>query len=418
MRKLNFPTAIIRPSRTLGRYTLTILSIPIVLAIRLIAPFVLVRVGYLHSSRIGHFAADTELYLLETKELKKVSKAKIQDFVCYREPVCNRYLGKMWRRTNGLTVVPVPIINAIYRVNSLIPGGTKHIAGLTKQHDRDVSGLFYRYPPVLSFTQEEQRTGELLLRDLGVPKDRNFVCLHVRDSSYLANQFPWADTSYHNYRDSNIEDYYLTAEALAMHGLYVLRTGAIVKSPLQSKNPMIIDYALSGKRSEFADLYLGANCYFCISTGSGFDAIPYIFRRPILYVNLVPIEYMNTYSLNYSTVFKHHDDSTDGQELPFVEIFTRQAGRCVSSECFQSKGISLRDNSPDEIMEAAMEMVGRLEGTFLESDDDKFLESEFWRVFPKDAVDDHVGMPLHGQIRARVSITYLRSNRSLLRVQE
>ena len=46
---------------------------------------------------------------------------------------------------------------------------------------------------------------------------------------------------------------------------------------------MIIGYAYlqKNKRTEFMDIYLGANCEFCISTMCGFDAIPYIFRKPI-----------------------------------------------------------------------------------------------------------------------------------------
>lgn len=408
---------IIKASRTLGRYALTILSIPIVLTIRIISPFVLVRVGYLCSTRIGHFSANTELYLLETEEFKKSSGSNVIDFVYLHEPVCNRHLGKMWSRTSQINILPRAIMAPICRANELIPNAKKHTAGLTRQSDRDVSGFFNKYPPILRFTQAEKKIGEELLRDLGVPKDKRFVCLHVRDSEYLATVFPSSDTSYHDYRNSNIEDYFLAAKALASRGLYVLRMGSIIKRPLQSTDPMIIDYARSGLRSDFADIYLGAHCFFCISVGSGFDAIPMIFRKPILFVNNVPVEYFFSAQSSNLGIFKHHHDVANTHELLFAEIFRRQAGRCLSSECFKSKDIALRDNSPEEIMNAAVEMVERLEGTFLESEDDKFLQSEFWRVFPKDAVDDYAGMPLHGEIKARISTTYLRSNRSLLGIR-
>src|ERR1035437_8809875 len=51
--------------RKLFKLPLYILAIPSVLIIRLIKPWLLVRVGTLISSRIGHFAANTELYLCE-----------------------------------------------------------------------------------------------------------------------------------------------------------------------------------------------------------------------------------------------------------------------------------------------------------------------------------------------------------------
>ena len=408
---------LIKALRTFIRVTLVIVSIPVIFVVRAISPFVLVRVGMITSTRLGHFTLNTELYLLETEEFKKESTVKVKDFVYFPEPVCNRYLAKKWRGTNKIIVLPSHLIAGIYRANRLFPGSRKHIAGLTKQSDRDISGLLFEYPPNLSFTQEEHEFGKALLRELGVPEDKRFICLNVRDSKYLATTFPSVDSSSHNYRDSNIEDYYLAAKALAKRGFYVLRMGAIVNRPLHSMDPMIIDYASSGLRSDFGDMYLGGCCFFCISVGSGFDGIPAIFRRPVIYVNVVPIEYFPTAHLNSLGIFKHHYDSTDGRELPFAEVFCREVGRCQTSECFQSKGITLRDNSPDEIMDAAVEMVDRLEGTFLESDDDKFLQGEFWRVFPKEAVDDYVGIPLHGEIKARISTTYLRSNRSLLGIR-
>ena len=58
--------------------------------------------------------------------------------------------------------------------------------------------------------------------------------------------------------------------------------GAIVEKPFKSKNPKIIDYANSNLRSDFMDIYLGAKCTFCISTGSGFQCLPVLFRKPII----------------------------------------------------------------------------------------------------------------------------------------
>ena len=48
-----------------------------------------------------------------------------------------------------------------------------------------------------------------------------------------------------------------------------------------------------GQRSDFMDIYFGAKCHFFIGVGTGIDAIPDIFRRPILYVNVVPLEHMS-----------------------------------------------------------------------------------------------------------------------------
>ena len=73
----------------------------------------------------------------------------------------------------------------------------------------------------------------------------------------------------HDYRDSEISTYVEAAEVLAEMGYTVFRMGALVKETLVSKHPRVIDYATNGMRTEFLDVFLGAYCAFCISTGSG-----------------------------------------------------------------------------------------------------------------------------------------------------
>ena len=60
-------------------FFLYILSVPAVLVIRLIRPWLLVRLGGLESSRIGHFAANTELYLCERDAGINIPKQRYVD---------------------------------------------------------------------------------------------------------------------------------------------------------------------------------------------------------------------------------------------------------------------------------------------------------------------------------------------------
>ena len=46
------------------------LSLPFLLFLIIIYPFIKIKVGFLRSDRIGHFTLDTELYLLEKKKRK------------------------------------------------------------------------------------------------------------------------------------------------------------------------------------------------------------------------------------------------------------------------------------------------------------------------------------------------------------
>ena len=72
---------------------LYILLLPIILLIRLIRPFILIRFGELMSSRIGHLAANTELYLCEKEaSINRPNIFYIDIFYTSHLPICNDYL--------------------------------------------------------------------------------------------------------------------------------------------------------------------------------------------------------------------------------------------------------------------------------------------------------------------------------------
>ena len=164
-------------------------------------------------------------------------------------------------------------------------------ASLSSTHD--VHNLLERFQTHINFNDDEERKGKRILNDFGLSEKAKFVCLAVRDSAYLDRHkeyenFPSRSWKYHNFRDGDVDKYALAAEELARRGYYVFRMGVKVLKPLKSSNPKLIDYANSEMRSAFMDIYLGAKCNFCISTLTGFDEIPTIFRKPIVYISVVP----------------------------------------------------------------------------------------------------------------------------------
>jgi hypothetical protein len=242
-----------------------------------------------------------------------------------------------------------------------------------------------------------------------VPKGIPFVCLIVRDSAYLAKHKPGFSWDYHNYRDSPIQDYALAAEELANRGYYVFRMGAKVHEPLKSHHPRIIDYATNGMRSEFMDIYLGAKCAFCISTSTGYDALPLVFRRPIAFVNSLPLGYIFTFSAKFICLTQHHFEEGTGREWTLPEILSNGLGYALTSTEYVKRGVRLVKNSPEEIREVAIEMDERLKGTWQLLADDEMLQTRFWKAFP--VSEPHHGKLLHGEIRGRYGAMFLRNNR-------
>lgn len=393
---------------------LIFLAVPFALVLRLIRSWLLVRWGGMISVYLGHFAANTELYLCERDACINAPKRRHVDlfYMAYR-PICNQQLAKMWKRV--LRVWPSWVLDHISRVNRLIPGGAVHEIGNNTQRDRDVHNLLDRFPPHLEFTHEEEACGAAGLRAMGIPPDTPFVCLIVRDSAYRDALQPTRDWSHHNYRDCDIQNYILAAKELADRGYFVIRMGATVRRAMKASHPRIIDYATNGMRNDFMDIYLGAKCEFCISVGTGFDAVPLIFRRPIAYVNMVPLGYLATFSTQFLGITKHHYAVAENRELVLSEIFNHGVGFCLTTSGYKSQGIKLIENTPEEIRDVVIEMAERLNGIWQPHEDDEVLQRRFWKIFPTDAVDAGQGRLLHGEIRTRFGAHFLRNNRDWLR---
>jgi putative glycosyltransferase (TIGR04372 family) len=377
-----------------------------VLIIRIIKPLLLVRIGSLNNERIGHFAANTELYCCERDEGINTPDGFFVDLFFVSRQVCNFQLLKMWKRV--LYVYPEWLLSPIQRLNNLIPGGEEHNIQ-TSQNDRDIHNLLEKLPCHVKFTPEDKAFAEQEMQKIGVPDNVPFVCLIVRDSAYLDHYQPQNHWEYHNYRDADIDNYILASEALAERGYYVIRMGVSVYKPLKSDHPKIIDYAFNGLHTDFMDIWLGAHCAFCISLGTGFDAVPVIFRRPIVYVNYVPIGYFNSVKESLG-LFKHHYQLEGELELTLSEIIgCDEVHLALHASTYTDKGIGLKENTPEEIKAIALEMADRIEGTWIEESGDSELQDKFWKLFPSDAKTSN-GVPLHGDIRARYGAVSLRNN--------
>ena len=69
-------------------------SIPILIIIRLISPWYLIRFGSITSGRIGHFSANTELYCCEIESGIKKPKQSYLDLFYYGD-ISNQQLAKI-----------------------------------------------------------------------------------------------------------------------------------------------------------------------------------------------------------------------------------------------------------------------------------------------------------------------------------
>ena len=393
--------------------------------IRLLRPWVIVRIEKVPVEQFGHFCLQTAIYYCKKKLKIDQPKKKQIDLVYQYHPSqkhFNKQLLKMWKRK--LTFLPGYLLDPINKMNKLIPGGKVHgidiLALNPEEHDFD--NIIGKYPP-LDFTNEEEIYGKEMLNKFGLKDSDKFVCLAVRDHKFQEKKIlpRFRDWSYQYFRNYNIDDFVLAAEELTKRGYYVLRMGVVVNKPINSNNPKIIDYANSNLRSDFMDIYLGAKCSFCLSTRFGFDDLPQIFNRPLAVVNNMPAGDIHAHREDFIVMIKHHVLKKEKRRLTLSEIFSNGVAFTDNIKFFDQKGIELVDNTPEEIRDVAIEMVEKLEFNQKLNPEDEELQKTFRRIFASNIkrfnYHKNYYRKFYGsdpKIKSSISTKFLRENKNWL----
>ncbi len=345
-----------------------------------------------------------EIYLCEKKYFSEKFKNKLVLDIHFFEPapknskirVSNLFAEKMIRRT--IKIFPTWLIFPFYisYLNSFFD--QKHIVK-NLSSNKDPLGLLDKYESHFNFTEDEIKKGKKILRKFGVDESDKFICLNVRDASYLSRNFPENNFSYHNYRDVDIEIFSEAIEELLYKGFTIFRVGKTSSKSLDIKNHKYIDLTNSDY-DDFLDLYLGANCYFCITTSSGFDATPYVFRKKILYIQ-VPISHFFSSSRRHFISTRYHRDNKNNRILTLKEIFEYDIHNADSSHKFNEKNIELISPSKSEVKNIILEA---LEYFSNESEIEiSFNQRKFWKIYESCVLKDKNLKNFHSVYKAYFS---------------
>jgi putative glycosyltransferase (TIGR04372 family) len=351
------------------------------------------------SYRIGHFAANAEVYLCERDA--GIHGKHAFDIFYHQPPVCNLQLKKMWDRTLHVS----RLVGLPDRLNRWLPGGHSHEIPWRHYQARDIYGLLAHTRSHICFTDKEELLGRQAMLELGIPEGAEFICFLGRDPSYLETKGQKNSWDYHSFRNSSIHSYIPAAEEMVRRGYYAIRMGSVVKEPLTVTNPKIIDYAAKG-RTDFLDIYLSAKCKFYISCGTGLDSVASILRRPVAFVNYVPLDWTASWDPTHVMIPKKLWLRKEQRFITFREILSSPVGLFRSAAQYEEMGIDLQDNTPEEIVAVAVEMDERINGTWHGEEEDEDLQSQFWSLFQPS--------PRHGDFVAHIGAQFIRQNRGLL----
>ena len=379
-------------------------SLIIILIARSLKQFVTIRFGPIRSDVLGASMQVSEFYLSS----RDLNPEKFVDFFYFNSSTPNKQWELMIRRQLKVN----QFIRYVDRINLLIPGGKKHYINMTgycRGYQRDLDGVYNQTKSHISFTESENKKGTEFLNNIGLRPEDKYVCLIIRDTAYKTKYFPTLPENQTTHRNSDPSTYVSTVQYLLEKGYWVFRMGKLVEKPMNIKHMRFLDYACSDIKSDFLDIWLNANCHYGISNGSGLDEVQKTFRKPLLHVNVYPLAQNISGLKNVLTIFKQTIDADTGNNLTLKEMIKRGLFGLNMNHQFETKNITIKDNTCGEILRTLKEFELRLDGLWKESAEYQELHKIFFEKLKKWENYDRY----HGQILGRISETFLLNNKYL-----
>jgi putative glycosyltransferase (TIGR04372 family) len=115
-----------------------------------------------------------------------------------------------------------------------------------------------------------------------------------------------------------------------------------------------------------------------ICSETGLNIIPQIFRKPIVFVNYILLNLLIFWHEQSVFIPKKFLLKKENRILTFKEIINSRLGTNPNDDYYNVMGIELIENTPEEIRDVAIEMHQRLQGTFIETEEDRALQERFW----------------------------------------
>jgi len=273
----------------------------------------------------------------------------------------------------------------------------------------------WQLDPATALNKNEIEYGKNLMRELGIPENKQYVCLGVKESAYYESVTPesgYGQDLSHQANDSrnvDIANYMLAATELANLGNYVIRMGSVVTTPLPHKrHKLIIDYATDA-RSELGDVILGRGCKFSFCGASGHWVFSACSNIAAIYGDIYELGYRNdmrSQGYKHIWILRLLQSTKNSKLIPFREM-AAGGQKWADDKVLASLGLEPIPNTPEEILDAVIEMNDWIDGKLELSDFDEELQTKFYNCYsPETRLEKN---PL-----VRISPSFLRKYQDLL----
>lgn len=275
--------------------------------------------------------------------------------------------------------------------------------------------------PFIGFSEEQIAEAHKKMKKMGI--DGEYICIHARDGGVKKAAFSAERAWQTEARECDINSFQKAVLYFQEKGLQSVRLGKYERQ--RCTIPGIVDYA-NKYHDDLMDFYLVANCRFLIGCDSGLTDISTYWRVPHLLTNMVRISngYEGVFYIKESMYIPKKIWSQEKQRyLNLVERFRIESKYDISERNLKglNLGIQIEDNTEEEIYQAAMELYDRLNGTWVESEEEKEAFSIYWKILDRwktqhseIAVRRRIGERGYAMCPLRLSWNYLKNNMYLL----
>lgn len=391
--------------KALGGLVLTLVLAPISL-------FRPIEIWHLQISRskISFFIRDLEFGLQDLKARRQLGKRFVIALYPIRFP--NSQLAVMYRRY--VTILGKKQYYLAESFRFIIPIGRIKKRGRITDDSANRFKIWNQRTPTLTFTTDEVLEGEKLNRKLSLKNNQPYVCLGFSSKRYRISA-DYAIDKRNNLgrgKSNNLFDVVPTVSSyipmikmLTDNNIAVVRTGIFEDERLPSGlGPLVHDYSFS-EQSPFGDVWLHSRCLFSIAGGgSGSHWFASIFNIPCLMIDqfILAGSYGNQdlFIMQLPWLIKEKRFAT-------FEWMTRPENL---DWAFDNSRLDVEyklvKNTPPQIIDATDEMIKRLNGTWIESDEDLKLQANLRQVIDL--------WPPHDRAPAKMGAKFLREHQHLL----
>lgn len=246
------------------------------------------------------------------------------------------------------------------------------------------------------------------MQDMGIGKE--FVCFAARTPKYNWS----AGGKEMALRNTEFEDYIPAIHSLKRKDILAVRMGREEEKIEKIDN--LIDYAGS-YYDEYMDLYLASKCKALVCTSSGICVLAMMFSVPCLFVHAL-WSTMGGGGMRCTdadiVLPRKYFDRKNGRYLSYREMYEVDKKTFGNTEMFQYLDIEPQKNTKEEIAEALEELLARIDGQWVDTEEDLDLVRQYQVIYNEICAEIRTSKEFSLPILGRISTTYLRRNRYLI----